>query len=429
MVEALIMVGFTLLFAATFAVLVRREVFVALIYLLLFVYAIFTEIGYAFYPELSLRIGAYFGAELFHEFSVFVALSFVAYFVAITGLLRVTREFAYEVVESRLPALGNALVAVLATHLILMASYFTRHYNELSYANASDEAFLADQGPAYFLFSVGFKMMVGVVLVLYVSFRLREKLRLRVDPRVILLLMLLEGALFLGIAQKVGSRQDVLALALGIAVFEYQTGFELVRLARLAAGLSAVLIGLYFMEVGRSEGLLDDQTMIEVILFKDYYMPSHILLASMAFEFVDPLEVIRSNFFNALVRFDYPFLQMTVGDMFSPVVSTRSASFAFYAFSEGYIAAGRLGFLYNGLVVGAGTLVWRRLASSANACYGLFMLALVSTQAANIVRSQSSYFFKDIYMVFLPPAALFFLATGLRPALRLGRSRPEADPG
>jgi hypothetical protein len=241
---------------------------------------------------------------------------------------------------------------------------------------------------------------------------------------VILLFLVLEAALFIGIAQKVGSRQDVLALALGIAVFEYQMGAQWARLTRLAAGLLAVLVALYFMEVGRSEGLLDDQTAIELILYKDYYMPSHILLASMAFDFVDPMEVLRSNFFNALVQFDYPFLQMTVGDMFSPVASTRSASFAFYIFSEGYIAAGWAGFLYNGLVVGGGTLLWRRLASSANAGYGLFVLALVSTQAANIVRSQSSYFIKDIYMMFLPPAALFFLATGLRPAFRTGRHRP-----
>ena len=80
---------------------------------------------------------------------------------------------------------------------------------------------------------------------------------------------------------------------------------------------------------------------------------------------------------------------------------------------------GWLGFLYNGLVVFAGMMLWRLMANSNCKYYNLFMIALVSTQIVNITRGQSSYFVKDIYMFFIPAMALFFLATGLRP--RLGR--------
>jgi hypothetical protein len=45
-----------------------------------------------------------------------------------------------------------------------------------------------------------------------------------------------------------------------------------------------------------------------------------------------------------------------------------------------------LGFLYNGVVVGLGVLLWRSLAASQNRVYNLFMLALIATQMANVVR-------------------------------------------
>jgi hypothetical protein len=154
---------------------------------------------------------------------------------------------------------------------------------------------------------------------------------------------------------------------------------------------------------------------IEGLILKDYYSPAHILLGAMSLDYVDTWEVLKSNACNGLILFNYPYLQTTVADLFNPGVSSRSASYAFYIFSEGFLAMGWLGWIYNAVVVCGGFFSWRILACSDYRPYRLFVYALLGTQIVNLVRGQSSYFLKTGYMFLLPSFVLFFLLTGIRP--------------
>jgi hypothetical protein len=214
----------------------------------------------------------------------------------------------------------------------------------------------------------------------------------------------------------------LLALTISIIIFEIKASSNAKRdkrkiLLRLSALALVVLLSLTVLEYARTDSSPDEKPLTEVILYKDYYPPSHILMAAIEYNFVNFSEVLKSNISNSLIKMNYPYLQTTVADIFNPGVSTRSSSYAFYIFSEGFIAVGWFGFLYNAIVVFLGLSLWKALALSTNEYYNLFVLALISTQLANIARSQSSYFVKDLYTIYLPGLLLFYLATGLRPKI------------
>lgn len=433
--EPWVLIGIlTVIFLVTERYIWKRDVLFAGVYFFLFIYTVFAQIGYAYFPELSMFIKAYFGPEIFYAVNLFVTLSFVTFFLCFFFLHRyVVRKPAYEIIQSQ-PRLSNLFYVVVLSHLLSLALYFLANFDSLSYGNVSDEDFQSQMGAAFILFGIGFKLSVAVNLVLYFLYRVRIKAAPSVNRRVVLMLLILEMILFVVISVKLGSRIDPLALTIAIGVLEIVLGREYGRFVRankwkrvkIAFLIVAVLCGLMVIEAIRNNPDApepDVESAAALILFKDYYAPAHILIAAMALEYVEPWEVIVSNSANALILLKQPYLQTTVADLFNPEVSTRSASYAFYLFSEGYIAMGWLGFLYNGLVIFAGVALWRRLANSNNGYYNLFMISLVATQVANIARSQSAYFVKDIYMFFIPAMLLFFLATGLRPWLGRGVQR------
>lgn len=419
---------FSTIFLATGSYIWKRDVLFGGVYFFLFIYTVFAQIGYAYFPELSILIKAYFGPEIFYDVNLFVSLSFIAYFLCFYFMHRfVIRNPAYEIVHVK-PRLSILFYIAVAAHFFGLALYFAANYDLISYVNASDEAFQDQMGAMYTLFGICFKLSVVVNLVLYFLFRVRLKTAPKINRHVVLGLLILEMGLFLAISVKIGSRTDPLALTIAIVVLELLLGRECGRIyginrwkwAKIILLVAVVLYGLIAVEKARNPDSDEDGPLAEVILFKDYYAPSHILIAAMALDYVRPWEVIVSNAANALILLKQPFLQTTVADLFNPGVSTRSGSYAFYLFSEGYIAMGWFGFLYNGIVVFAGVALWRRLTNSNNSYYNIFMTSLVATQMANIARSQSAYFLKDIYMVFIPAMLLLFVATGMRPWLGRG---------
>lgn len=414
---------FVVIFLVTWRYIWKRDVLFGVVYFFLFIYTVFAQIGYAYFPELSVFIQAYFGPSIFYDVNLFVTLSFIAFFSCFFFMHHyVVRKPAYKIIQSR-HRLNPLFYMVVTCHLFGLALYFFANYDSLTYGNVSDEDFQAQMGVVNILFIIGFKLSVAVNLLLYFLYRIRLKTAPRINRRTVLILLILEMVLFLVISIKIGSRTDPLALTIAILVLEIVRWREYSRSVRVSKWKRAkillligfVLYGLTQIEANRGGGEMERRSMSEAILSKDYYAPAHILIAAMALDYVDPWEVVVSNSANALILLKQPFLQTTVADLFNPGVSSRSASYAFYLFSEGFIAMGWFGFLYNGLVVFAGAALWRRLANSNSSYYNLFMIGLVASQAANVARGQSAYFVKDIYMFFIPAMVLFFLATGLRP--------------
>jgi len=418
-----LILSFSVLFFYTFLKVVKKDIFFGGAYLFLFIYTIFTQIGYAYFPELSVILKAYFGETLFKPYLAFVALSFFAFYIVFLLLFpKLSNKTRYEVVQTRPMLKGVLFYELILIHLVFMTFYFISNYDILNYVNVADEDFFKSNGLLYVLFIIGFKFSIVINLLLYVLFRARKKFGTYLNSFIIPLMLVSECLLLVLISWKIGSRTDLLALTLGVIIFEIKASPKTRRdkrkiLFRLAVFVLAVLMSLTILEYTRTESTADDKPLMEVMLYKDYYPPSHILIAAIEYNFVNFGEVLKSNISNSLLKMNYPYLQATVTDLFNPDISTRSASYAFYIFSEGFIAVGWFGFLYNAIIVFLGLSIWRSLALSNHEYYNLFVIALISTQLANIVRSQSSYFVKDLYTIFLPGVLLFYLATGLRPKI------------
>jgi hypothetical protein len=228
---------------------------------------------------------------------------------------------------------------------------------------------------------------------------------------------------FLLFSFKVGSRTDVVALGCGVLV--YETGKIRLRVRHLAMlALLACLLYLYLQVVEHTRddnaGAGLDPT--AAFLLKDYYAPAHILFASIAYEYVRPGEVIASNAANSLMMLNHPYLQQGITDIFNPGVATRSAGYAFYVFSEGYMFGGFPGFVYNGVVLGALLSVWRALATTRSENLNKFILALIGTMLVNMSREQTSYFIKIAYSFFFPVTILYLALN--RQALKVKTSLP-----
>ena len=402
---------FTVIFLVTGYYIWKRDVLYGLVYLFLFVYTIFAQIGYAYFPALSEFIRAYFGPDMFYSVNLFVTLSFVSFFILFYLFYKcVVRRPAYKVVKSS-PRLSIIFYIVLIGHIIGMALYFHANYDLITYANAYDEKFQASQGLPFLIFGLGFKQFVFINLALYFMLRVKTQDSPYINRMIVFILFLLEFILFILLTLKLGNRTDLLSFTLGIVFLEIEimrfAKYKYLNILKLALVVAVVIYTLGIIEATRSQGVAKEYTFVENLLYKDYFAPAHILIAAMGLQYVDPLEVLASNSANSLILLKHPYLQETVTELFNPGITTRSSSYAFYIFSEGYLALGRLGFFYNGLVVFLGVSLWKRLSYSNNHYYNLFMLSLMASQVANIARGQSSYFIKNIYMVIIPQFFIF----------------------
>jgi hypothetical protein len=285
------------------------------------------------------------------------------------------------------------------------------YFEQLSWFLSAD---VSSMGIGLSIFLVLYKISVGILVVCYCIVRSNLS-----SGRVFLALSLLYFLAFAIASILLGNRTDPAAFMLGVAAFEL--GRRKLSFRTLfwtgAAGIAAA-IALSLIEHFRYGGGGGERDLLARIVFNDYYAPAHMLFAAIAYDFVRPMEVINSNSANAVILLNYPYLQETVTDLFRQNVANRAQGYAFYIFTEGWMAFGRLGFLYNWIIPTAGLMLWRNIARTNNTFINNVIIAVMACMMINLVRGQSSYFIKYIYTFVVP--ALLFLA--LLVAFRFARN-------
>jgi len=398
----------------------RRDVFFAGFTAMLVLYSVVSPVGYLLYPEISdavLRM--YFGPDSLAGPVGFSLLSMVALYAGFRCIyLPIVQAPAYTTCQlARGP--GPVLLLLAAQAVVLLGGY--AYFGVLlDYAVLSDVDAVGDAGVLLRLYWQLFKFTPFTVLALYAL--VRQSLfdgRLRLAAQGVLALQLVSFSL---VAVTSGSRTDPLALALGLVAFEYVVrGARLSRMfiATALAGLVAAVALLTLLEAARgtfwASDLLDTPLLVQALLVKDYHVPFHVLIGAIHHDYVQPLAVLQSNLANALMFLNVDFLQAFVVQQWAPGTVTRAASPAMFAFTEGYVFAGWAGFLYNGVVLSLGLALWRRLSRGDHDGLNALAFAIVAAMAANVARSQSSYFIKDIYLFFLPALCVYCAATGIWP--------------
>ena len=130
----------------------------------------------------------------------------------------------------------------------------------------------------------------------------------------------------------------------------------------------------------------------------------------MHYDIVDPIEVLKSNLANSLIKLDYPFLTYTITERVTGSKEERGAGWAYHYFVEGYNAAGFLGIFYNALFWNLGMIFWIQLTRSNNKKHNRFMLSISVLIIMLVMRSQTSAFIQFYWLILLPGLVLSLMA-------------------
>lgn len=398
-----------------------------LAFLVLYIYTIFAQIGYAYFPEFSKEIGAYYGPTLFYEYWGFMFLSFILTFLVYTRTFPNNNgKPSYIVKPARVRKIGGYIFFIITIFIYLaLSQYFDRYRNSFGYGGG------APMGPPWF--GVAFWIFTLCIIILYSLFRNDNN---NLPKRILAFcLFALCTIFFLRVTIAAGVRSPILYFLLSIAFYELFPMVNSIRFAKRKLFVFA-LIGLLFVSsmatlrvlrlqgeqinissisnAEESESQFRDEGLPAQILKQDYFNPSHTLFVSMANNIIDPLEVIKSNAANALVMLNYPHLTTTVLERGLGIPSERGAGWAYHYFVEGYNAIGFLGVVYNALLWNLGMLIWVKLAQSDDSIHNRLMFSFMAMVIMIVMRSQNSAFIQFYWLILLPGLALTLLSHNSR---------------
>lgn len=394
----------------------------ALAFLTLYVYTVFAQIGYVYFPELSMIYGIYFGQTLFYKYWAFMFFSFVLTFLLYLKINSKRQNKQSYIVKLTSRNYGEYIFFSIVILLYVALSLYFYQYREL-FAYGGGNAL---GGP---WFGIGFWMFTLCNLILYTLFRNRSNnLRKRM---LAFLLFLFCIAFFLQVTIASGTRSPILYFFISIIFFEFfpfaktlkfnkrkifvfiLAGFFLLNILSALRALRVQDEVIDFSSITNydsNESELQFEEFSSSILLQDYYLPSHTLFASMQYNIVDFNEVIKSNLANSLVGINYPFLTTTIVEKATGITDERGAGWSYHYFVEGYNAMGFFGVFYNALFWNLGMLLWLWLSQSNNTNHNRTILSIAALVIMIVMRSQTSAFIQFYWLILLSGSVLLLLA-------------------
>lgn len=391
-------------FVVTFWLLFRRDRFCSIFYLILYIYTLPVEICSGYLPFL-LKFD--FGKEVYFPFYVFSTLSIFAFWLFVFLKSRTHRIIncvgdlaQHKSINSNKAKLVYYIIVciLIVQGIIILLSLGDISYHHLTSVDYKKSHPLLIAGSAMFLVS---KPLALLLLFKYLSSKSFE----RKFCLFLLLWNISQNFLYGTLA---GSRSGILSimLALFFAVYGYRK-VSLKNLIKVGA-IGLVSIGLLQgVRSFRSEGEVDDKIEEYAILQNDYADPGLTTLAAIKYEVTEPIEVIFSNIARIFPFVDYPYLYITITEIFAPGLADEANALGFYIFTEGYMFCGIPGFIYNAIVIGGLLLYWRRLGRTNNKLFNLYILSLMISFFFAMVRAQSVWFIRNLWQFIIPMVILY----------------------
>ncbi len=399
----------------------REHDLYALAFFSLYIYTVFAQIGYAYFPETSTLVGAYFGPEIFYKFWAFMFLSFVFTFLLYKKINPRSKRYFYSV-KSADANYGEYFFFTIVIFLYLNLNlYFYSNRDLFNYGGGNNMG-----GP---WFGIGFLLFQTSTFILFTLFRDKSnKIKKRTLSFISFIVCLL---FFLQVSIASGSRGNIFYFFIACTFYELSPFINTIRYKKrkvFAVIVSGILMFSFLstLRTIRDQGeeisitsiysfdssnLIDsDEDLSSVILLQDYFLPSHTLFISIYHEIIDPIEVFKSNLANSLVLFKYPFLTTTILDRGLGIENERGVGWAYHYFVEGYNAVGMFGFFYNALFWNLGMILWFRLAQSNNKRHNIAMLSILALLLITVIRGQTATFIKSYWLILLPALGLLLLA-------------------
>lgn len=396
----------------------------ALAFFTLYIYTIFAQIGYVYFPELSILYNAYYGPNMFYKYWAFMFFSFVLSFFIYNKFNSKNHNKIVYIVRSASLNYGQYIFFLIVFLLYFgLTTYFGKYRAYFGYGGGTPMG-----GP---WFGIGFWIFTICNFILYTLFRDKSnKIKKR---RFSLIIFLLCTFFFLKVAIASGVRSTILYFFLCLIFYEvtpliktikfqkrkifiYLTScFILINLLTIlrtlrSQGEEISFSSFYNYESNDSKYSLSNQGLAPLLLLQDYYLPSHTLFVSMNYKIIDPLEVLKSNAANSLIKLNYPFLTTKIVKRATGSNHDRGAGWAYHYFVEGYNAMGFLGVFYNALFWNIGMYFWIRLTKSNNRIHNKAMLSVLVLVIVIAMRSQTSAFIQFYWLILLPALVLLTLA-------------------
>lgn len=388
----------------------------------LYIYTIFAQIGYAYFPELSDLAGAYFGPMLFYKYWAFMFFSFVFTFLLYRAINPGNYKKNSYIVKSTSLNYGEYFFFAIVILLYLILSQYFRTYRGIfGYGGGTPMG-----GP---WFGIGFWIFTLCTLILFTLFRDRSnKTKKRIFSFVLFLIC---SSFFMQVAIASGVRSTILYFFISLAFYELSPIIKTIKFQKrkifIFVASSIFVISMLttlrtlrtqgedinfssFTNYESSETQFSDQALPAAILLQDYYLPSHTLFISMHYNIIDPIEVAKSNLANSLIKVKYPYLTTMIVEQSTGHSDVRGAGWSYHYFVEGYNAVGLLGVFYNALFWNLGMILWIRLTQSNNRRHNKAMLSIAVLVIVLVMRSQTSAFIQFYWLILLSGLALLLLA-------------------
>ncbi len=393
----------------------HRDDLSAFAFFVLYIYMIFALVGYAFFPELLELAGTYYGVEMFYYYWGFMFLSFLFTFIVYKKVS--PRYLSGRIIYVLKPNRGRSKLFFAFLIILYIWINFYFHYNRSSFGWGQERP----MGDGYFVLS--FRYFQSATLILYALLRIHfSKFKL--------ILFSFCFVLYLQVDVAAGARSDILYGFIAILLFELyplvntikKDKKKLILMLIAGGGLIQVLLillsirsagSISFSDIAAASNDENDVPFVEKLLLQDYFSPSQTLLLAMHYNFINPIEVFLSNFWNIIIASKYPYLTSEIVGLINGSLS-RHEGWGFHFFVEGYCFMGILGFIYNGVVWNFVMKLFHMFTQTNNTSFKRAMIMICASSIVSMMRSQSSQSYQNFIFSLLPAIILLAFAFDYR---------------
>lgn len=256
--------------------------------------------------------------------------------------------------------------------------------------------------------------------ILYIRNNIRHKKDLNTYNNIIIILTSVLSILFVLFSVRRSSRGELMTMIISLVFIYFHLKERKLNFKLIIKGCTIVLLFVIisqFLRLNRG-GVREvynfnlDEIFsffdLNVFLDQDYSVPGYTLFYAIDNGVINPLRVIMSNIGNGIFFLDYSTLS---GFISRAVVPEGGFGLAGYILYEGYSFCGVIGaVLMPAFIILCYKLYYNLFLKYGSYNYKLYMCCLIVNNVIfNVIRGQSFYFFKALYMYFLPGIIFYVL--------------------
>lgn len=395
-------------FIISFIFLFNKDRFLSIFYFVLYVYMLPDEISCRYYPFLLPRTVV--GNDVYVPFFIFCTTSLIALWLFLYRFA--DRKMVVQCVGKGTMVMWRKVVV----YGILLYVFAYQGINiilagdSINYFALTDLSYVASNPALHRAASIS-SLSRPLVLLLLVKF-LNTKGAERNFSAILFAWGVIQNMYY---SYQAGSRSSMLGLLMGIVFMflaDRKLNFKTIMLVGLLLfGGYQLTASAFQLRSGRSQ---IDRSNRYSILTQDYAGPEVNTIAVVKYHYVDPWELLKSQFLKTFPYVKYPYLYVTVGELFAPGVVNKTEGYGFYVLTEGYICAGQFGFFYNAIFIGGLLLYWRRLGRTNDSMFNRFILSFMMMSVFAVVRTQSNFMIRNTYMQIFPATIMYAWLMGVK---------------